>query len=118
MTPIENPVQAPDYRPISLPMPQAEPVQRHANSLWRLGARAFFKDQRAARIGDILTVNIAIKDEAKINNTTTRSREAAEDADLSGFFGYETNLGKILPDGVNPASIVSLGSNSSNTGTG
>ena len=118
LTPIENPVKATDYRPVSLPMPRPQPAVRHANSLWRPGARAFFKDQRATKVGDILTVNIAIKDEANINNSTKRSRDAAEDANLNSFFGYESHLGQLLPEAVNPASLVDLGSSSSNTGAG
>jgi flagellar L-ring protein FlgH len=115
---IQNPTQAPSYQPVAMPMPRPEPLQRQANSLWRPGARAFFKDQRASRIGDILTVDITIADEAKINNETSRSRQAAEDADLTGFLGYEASLGRVLPEAVNPAALVSLGSTGSNTGKG
>jgi flagellar L-ring protein precursor FlgH len=99
-------------------MPRPEPLQRQANSLWRPGARAFFKDQRAARIGDILTVDITIEDEAKINNETSRSRQASEEADLTNFLGYEASLGKVLPEAVNPAALVGLGSAGSATGRG
>ena len=57
LTSIQNPTEAPGYRPVSLPMPQSAPDDnRQANSLWRQGARAFFKDQRAGQIGDVLTV--------------------------------------------------------------
>lgn len=118
MSKIENPVQAPDYKPISLPMPRPEPMVRQANSLWRPGARAFFKDQRAARIGDILTVDITIDDEAKIENETSRSRSSAEDSDVTSLLGYETSLSRILPEAVDPANLVSLGSESSASGKG
>lgn len=115
---IANPTKQPDYRPVSLPMPHPEPVIRQANSLWRPGARAFFKDQRASRIGDILTVKVEIEDEAKVDNTTTRTRANTERADLTNFLGYETYLERILPNAVSPESLVGLGSDSSSTGQG
>jgi len=89
LTPIKD-IKAPAaQRSISLPMPNTEPVRNKPNSLWRTGARSFFKDQRASRIGDILTVNIDVSDSAQIGNTTTRSRTTAEDAGLSNFLGLE-----------------------------
>ena len=115
---IENPVQQASYRPVSLPMPRPEPVVRRANSLWRPGARAFFKDQRAARIGDILTVDITIDDEAQIDNETTRRRAGGEDADVTAILGLEGVLAKVLPDDFTPANAVSLGSTSTHTGSG
>ena len=115
---IDNPVTRPAYQPVTLPMPRPEPTIRQANSLWRPGARAFFKDQRAARIGDILTVLVEIADEASVANTTSRSRANSEDADLTNFFGYESNLDRILPDAVMPENLVGFGSTSSSVGKG
>ena len=68
---------------------------REANSLWRSGARAFFKDQRASRVGDILTVSININDQAQINNQTTRTRANSENAGMPEVFGFDLN--KLLP---------------------
>jgi flagellar L-ring protein precursor FlgH len=118
MSAIENPVTDAAYQPVALPMPRPTPVAFQANSLWRPGARAFFKDQRASVIGDILTVNIAIDDEAQIANETQRIRESEEDSDLTNILGYEGSLGQILPEAVNPASLVSLGSESNARGRG
>ena len=59
---------------------QANPVSytqpAGANSLWRAGARAFFIDQRASRVGDIVTVQINIDDQASTQNKTSASRSA------------------------------------------
>ncbi len=115
---IDNPVLQPNYRAVSMPMPLTASVSRHPNSLWRPGAKAFFKDQRAAKIGDIVTVQVAIEDEATLSNTTSRSRSNAEDGDITNIFGYEGALGRILPQAINPASVVSLGSTSNSTGVG
>jgi len=104
--------------PIALPMPQPDPAVYQPNSLWRSGARAFFKDQRAARVGDILTVAIDIADKAKVDNATTRTRSNTEKADLTNFLGYEGTLSKFLPNSVDPASLSSFGSTSNSGGTG
>src|SRR6202048_2771723 len=75
---IENPTARPGYKPVQMPMPKPETVSYNANSLWRNGSRAFFKDQRAARIGDLLTVTGNITDKANFANETQRSRSNKE----------------------------------------
>lgn len=100
LTEIENPTAQPGYKPVQMPMPKPETASYNANSLWRNGSRAFFKDQRAARIGDILTVTVNITDKANIANQTQRSRSNSEDSGITDFIGSKT-LGaqgqKILP---------------------
>ena len=97
---IENPTAAPGYKPVQMPMPKPETVSYNANSLWRNGSRAFFKDQRAARVGDLLTVTVNITDKANIANETQRSRTNKEDSGITDFVGSKTlgaNAQKILP---------------------
>lgn len=118
LAPIEDPRTEDKFRKVQLPMPRPEPVIHQANSLWRPGARAFFRDQRAAQVGDILTVIVAIQDEAQLNNTTTRNRTASEDADVTQLFGLQGNFANFLPDAVNPASLLSAGNTSTHNGVG
>ncbi len=118
LTTIQNPVLAPEYRPVSMPMPAPKPVERNANSLWRTGARAFFKDQRAADVGDILTVVVDLNDQATIENETTRARTSNEDATMPRLFGYEAAIDAILPEAVDPTNLLDLNAQSNSTGTG
>jgi flagellar L-ring protein precursor FlgH len=84
---INNPTTEPGYKPVQMPMPAAQPASYNPNSLWRNGSRAFFKDQRANRIGDILTVKVKITDKAIIDNETERSRTSSMDSNIDFFFG-------------------------------
>lgn len=84
---IENPTTQPGYRPVQMPMPEVMPAAYNPNSLWRNGSRAFFKDQRAHQVGDILTVKVRIADKAEIDNETKRSRKNTEDSGVTDFFG-------------------------------
>ena len=111
LAPISNPAAK---QPVSLPMPQPPAEPHGANSLWQPGARSFFHDPRASRIGDILTVNISVADAAKISNTTSRSRTNSDAANLTNFFGLE----KALPSSMDPANLVNMGSDTSNVGAG
>src|SRR4029453_17240560 len=74
LNPIENPTAQPGYKPVQMPMPKPEVASYNANSLWRNGSRAFFKDQRAARIGDLLRVTVNITDKPNIANEPHHSR--------------------------------------------
>ncbi len=87
LTAISNPTTQPGYKPVQMPMPAPQPAVYQPNSLWRTGSRAFFKDQRANQIGDILTVKVKITDKASLENETARSRKAAEDSGIANFFG-------------------------------
>src|SRR6266704_3947982 len=84
---IENPVAQPGYKPVQMPMPSPQPASYNPNSLWRNGSRAFFKDQRAHQVGDILTVKVKITDKATLENDTTRSRKNSEDSGVTDFLG-------------------------------
>lgn len=93
-------------------------AQTQPTSLWRTGSRAFFRDQRATQVGDILTVKINITDNANMANTTTRSRSNKETAGLGNMLGLESQLNKVLPNAVDPAKLVDGSSTSSSSGTG
>ena len=112
---IDNPLTQPGYKPVNMPMPEAQPAAYSPNSLWRSGSRAFFKDQRAHQIGDILTVKVKITDKAEIDNETKRSRTNKEDSGLSSFFGKKT-----LPhyDTKIPGRILTADSNATTEGKG
>jgi flagellar L-ring protein precursor FlgH len=100
LTSIENPTAQPGYKPVQMPMPKPQPASYSPNSLWRNGSRAFFKDQRAAQVGDILTVTVNITDKAAIANETQRSRENKEDSGITDFAGSKLlsgNAAKVLP---------------------
>ena len=51
---------------------------------------AFFKDQRARQVGDIMTITVNITDKAAIANETQRSRTNSEDSGITNFFGKQT----------------------------
>ena len=97
---IQNPMSRADYTPVSLPMPTPLIVEDNPNSLWRAGARAFFKDHRAKAVGDIVTVKIDLDDKAEMDNSTERERADTEDTDLTKFLGLELELAKKLPQGI------------------
>ena len=118
---VENPQTRPDYAPISWPMPEPEQNSiRTANSLWQPGARAFFRDQRASRVGDILRVNILIDDEAKLDNKTDRSRTGEETANVPSLLGLQGRINNLIPfsQNVDPANLLEANGTSSTQGQG
>lgn len=116
---IENPTEVPGYQPVSLPMPAVNEAPAGANSLWRKGSSGFFKDQRAAKIGDIITVNVSAKDAALMENETEQNRDNNKDTmGINALAGYEASFNDYLPDAVNPAAMLDITSNREISGDG
>lgn len=119
LTPITNPVEAKNYEPVSMPMPQVVQAKPGANSLWNPGSSGFFKDQRASKIGDIITVKVSAKDNALMENETEQNRDNNKDSmGIGALAGYESYFGDYLPDAVNPAALLDIVSNREISGDG
>jgi len=115
---IEDPTAAKGYKPVQMPMPTMEHASFAPNSLWRTGSRAFFKDQRARLVGDLVTVKVKVTDRAQLDNTTKRSRKSGEDVGADNVFGFENKLDKFLPNGASAGSLLKLDSEGSHEGAG
>jgi flagellar L-ring protein precursor FlgH len=116
LTAIENPTTKAGYKPVQMPMPTPQPATYNPNSLWRSGSRAFFNDQRAHQVGDILTVTVNITDKANIANETQRSRTNKEDSGVSDFIGSKTI--KNPATAILPGRILTADGTSSSDGKG
>lgn len=118
VTKIQNPQLATDYQPVSMPMPAPQHITKQPNSLWAPDRTTFFQDQRASKVGDILTVLINIDDTAQLDNETKRSRKAGEGASMPQLLGLQNQLSKVLPEDVSPTDLVDVGSDSTHDGKG
>ncbi|MDX1974879.1 MAG: flagellar basal body L-ring protein FlgH [Rickettsiales bacterium] len=116
---VENPTTKPDYEPMTWPLPDNHPAtKQYANSLWQPGARAFFRDQRAQRVGDIVRVVIKVNDKAETKNETERKRPSTESVQAPAIFGLENTLFKRLPGTAVPSNLLEAASNTNSKGTG
>jgi flagellar L-ring protein FlgH len=115
MSKSRDPTKDPEYRPLTMPMPRPQAFTGDPNSLWRAGSRAFFKDQRAAQVGDIVTIVVSMSDSAQLNNVTTLSRTSNELAGAPGVAGLTARLGPLIPDATK---IINMNSTNTNAGNG
>ena len=102
---MDNPTTKPGYKPVQMPMPTPQPATYNPNSLWRNGSRAFFKDQRAHQVGDILTVKVNINDTVTIvyqapGLMLTLSGQAQEAGALGDTIGVLNVESKRIVQGV------------------
>jgi flagellar L-ring protein precursor FlgH len=118
MAPMTYPTVYPSAPVEVAAMPAAYNQATPANSLWKSGARAFFNDQRASKVGDILTVRVSIADSAKVKNTSSAKRDSERSSELTGLMGFESSLGKVLPNAVDPGALADFKSGTSTKGDG
>ncbi len=117
MTPTSDPTGAATWRPLTMPMPAAQVVPPEPGSLWRGGSRAFFKDQRAASVGDIITILVNVSDAADVKDTTQATRNGTETGGVTNFFGLENKIPHTFA-GATPSSLVNTSSANGVNGAG
>jgi len=116
LSPVSNPTTQPGYKPVQMPMPTPIPATYNPNSLWRNGSRAFFNDQRAHQVGDILTVKVNVNDTAEFQDQTQLTRSTTEDSNITNFIGANT-----IPNpakAVLPGSVLNADGNTQMQGNG
>jgi flagellar L-ring protein FlgH len=116
LSPVDNPTSKPGYKPVQMPMPTPQPASYNPNSLWRNGSRAFFNDQRAHQVGDILTVKVNINDTAEFQDQTKINHTATEDSGISNFIGANTIVNP--SKAVLPGRLLSADSNTASNANG
>jgi flagellar L-ring protein precursor FlgH len=79
---------------LAMDEPRVMPVAQRGQgrSLWRRGHGGLFRDRRAMKPGDVLTVRIQIDDRASLDNSTDRSRDAESSFGLGLNWNYESSV--------------------------
>ncbi len=107
-------------QPVKWPLEQMRKsnVKASSNSLWGNSSKDYFRDQRARKIGDILMVNVSIKDKANFDNKTERSRSSSEGLGAPNLFGVEKLATAFLPGKADTSKLLSVSGDMKNTGEG
>ncbi len=90
---------------------KVEGLVQPSNS-WVGGNADFFRDARAHRTGDLVTVKIEIDDQASLNSTSNRSRKSSADGNL----GFTYDIGGVVGADINGNG--NIDSNTSSVGQG
>ena len=112
----KTPLPAPQI-PMNNPPQMAVETPQTSGSLWTENKGSLFSDLKARQLGDILTVAIFEQASASREATTQTGRSSSNDAGISKFFGFETDLAK-LNGGIDPSSLIATTYENDFEGTG
>lgn len=117
-TPLADPTRKADYEPLSWPMPEGVQQAHTTNSLWQPGARAFFRDQRAARVGDILHIVVNINDQILTDNESQGSRQTTDSASFPALGGVQAKVAHLFSSAGQASNYLDTTSARDNKSTG
>jgi flagellar L-ring protein precursor FlgH len=106
-----NGLTMPEASQVSVPMPEPEvrgfPQRAERSSLWQSGSTGFFADQRAMEVGDILTIDIEIDDQARLSNRSQRGRSGNAAVGAPTLFGVQDVIERVagLDEGEDPVGL-------------
>lgn len=115
LTPTQDPTAHSLYKRVTMPTPERPREVYPPNSLWRSGAKGFFKDQRASKVGDLIMVLIEIQDKAEFKNETKQESTRSHTGYLNNLLGLEKKLFRAA-DQASPTNLISAGSKPSSDG--
>ena len=96
--------------PVSLPHNAIRPPRASTtNSLWTERSADLYRDRRARRVGDVITVLIRVQDRAALDNSSSRSRDGKHNIGLELSHGIDWR-GYTSSGSANADSSVSSGS--------
>jgi len=98
-------------------MPSIRPASQ-MTSLWSVSPKSLFGDRRAGKLGDLLTVEINIDEEAKWQNSTSTSSSSDRNMKISSFFGLPEWTKNVLPGGASLTPAVDTSSANTQAGQG
>lgn len=78
-------------------LPVTEAAYHAGNSTWRESGADLFRDARAYRVGDVVTVKVQIKDKASLDNTNNRKRDSS--VGLTSALDFDLGFGGTGPKG-------------------
>lgn len=122
--PVTTPIRldaatVPETAQVIVPMPLAPeprlPVRAERASLWEPGTDGVFRDRRARAVGDILTIEIEIDDEARLSKDAARRRSGDASIGAPRIMGLERVLEAIAGG---EADLVDIGGSASAEGGG
>lgn len=96
MTRIQDPTANPGFVPVTMPLPPMQASARDSNSLWEPGSRAFFKDQRANRVGDIVTATVEVNQAESMKMTPNIKRENKGLLTVGSMMGLENVTNRVF----------------------
>jgi flagellar L-ring protein precursor FlgH len=95
MQPAEQPLITKRAAP---PVSEEAPYTLEANLFNQNTYTSLFRDLRAYRVGDLVTINIVETSKASKEANTNTERTSGIEAGINNFLGYEAKLSKIFPD--------------------
>ncbi|MCB1737213.1 MAG: flagellar basal body L-ring protein FlgH [Gammaproteobacteria bacterium] len=110
------PVRDPEYAPPPVPVPAQQPATAVTGSLFTPGTRhlVLWEDNRAAHVGDLLTIKLIEKMDATKSSSVTADRSTSVSVTNPTLFGRTFKLS----DNPNDTLASSLSASTSNAGSG
>ncbi len=120
MTQIKDPRDVPGYEPVHMAMPDPVPAANGpTNSLWQTGSRAFFKDQRAGKVGDVLSVEVLVDRTQSMQMTPDIEQTNSLNTTVTEVLGHalpiQKRIARALP-GQHKTDTTSLAAGKASTG--